>query len=524
MSDLIESQPTKRRGVRIFCFVVAALATVIGLFYAVENWRGARAWAAAQAMVKARGECLDLSCVVAPPIPDELNFARTPAIAAGLTLVPQPNQPVGFSSSVLDSRPEAVAARARLHGFFLKEPGSKKKKEQFARGHLPNGRLDLAAWRDAQDDNTNFVHLAASSSAAADILALLGQKEPLLSELSSAAEQRPDARYSTHPEDLYAALLPHLGWGRRAALAFAVRSAARLAQGDRAGAFADARTTFRLGETFKSEPYLVTQMVRFACHREAHRALAEGLAEHAWTDAQLAEWQRLETATDFKAGMMAAFRMERSASCLTIEQVSRHPALASELFGSSIDSGGNEHVGIARIPYRLVPTGWWRQNQASVVRFYQPILDHAVAAPPGLLPEESTGEADFLRYAAASGPYSEFSRRLVPALAKAFTKANRATMTSRLAIVACALERHRLKHGIYPVTLAELEPGALNGSVPLDLDGQPVRYQRTDDGWYKLYSLGPNGRDDDGEFRDKGNDLGLDWPWPVPVGEGPRLF
>ena len=40
-------------------FVLACLATLTGLFYAVENWRGKRAWEKCRRELEAKGEVLD---------------------------------------------------------------------------------------------------------------------------------------------------------------------------------------------------------------------------------------------------------------------------------------------------------------------------------------------------------------------------------------------------------------------------------------------------------------------------------
>ena len=48
---------------------------------------------------------------------------------------------------------------------------------------------------------------------------------------------------------------------------------------------------------------------------------------------------------------------------------------------------------------------------------------------------------------------------------------------------------------------------------------QPFHYQRTDDGWFLLYSVGPDGKDDGGVLQsaDKKATGDKDWPWPVPT-------
>ena len=73
-----ERSPVARRLIRKMAFAVFAFLTLIALFYAVENFRGARAWAAYQKEMSTRGVKLDMAAFVPPEIPDAENGALTP--------------------------------------------------------------------------------------------------------------------------------------------------------------------------------------------------------------------------------------------------------------------------------------------------------------------------------------------------------------------------------------------------------------------------------------------------------------
>jgi hypothetical protein len=93
--------------------------------------------------------------------------------------------------------------------------------------------------------------------------------------------------------------------------------------------------------------------------------------------------------------------------------------------------------------------------------------------------------------------------------------------TFKLATVACALERHRLRCDAYPQLLGELVPDGMP-SVPCDpVTGEPLRY-RAENGGYLLYSVGLNAQDDHGRpppdpRADRGGPRptngGWDWVW-----------
>jgi len=68
----------------------------------------------------------------------------------------------------------------------------------------------------------------------------------------------------------------------------------------------------------------------------------------------------------------------------------------------------------------------------------------------------------------------------------------------QMAIAAIALERYRLRRGRYPDSLKDLVPDFIP-EPPIDyMDGKPLRYRRTLKS-FLLYSIGRNGRDDDGD-------------------------
>jgi hypothetical protein len=123
----------------------------------------------------------------------------------------------------------------------------------------------------------------------------------------------------------------------------------------------------------------------------------------------------------------------------------------------------------------------------------------------------------------AGFPFTVLRRMLLPALENAASKAQFGQTVVSLAGAACALERYHLAKGEFPASLDELVP-QYAAVVPIDrMNGEPLHYRRTDDGWFQLWSVGQDGKDDHGIFREwigKGaNNTGpeLDIPWPRPV-------
>lgn len=89
----------------------------------------------------------------------------------------------------------------------------------------------------------------------------------------------------------------------------------------------------------------------------------------------------------------------------------------------------------------------------------------------------------------------------------------------QLAKAACALERYFLKTGHYPDSAWSLLIPEFLEATPRDpLDGKPIRYRRTEDGRYRVYSIGANLVDDGGNVvfepnRSRPNYQHGDWVW-----------
>jgi len=84
--------------------------------------------------------------------------------------------------------------------------------------------------------------------------------------------------------------------------------------------------------------------------------------------------------------------------------------------------------------------------------------------------------------------------------------------------VAFALAAYQREHGRYPKTLAALAPRYI-AEVPLDLFSDRALIYRPSGNGYLLYSVGPNGKDEDGrdfESDPPGDDLSVRMPLPKP--------
>lgn len=119
-------------------------------------------------------------------------------------------------------------------------------------------------------------------------------------------------------------------------------------------------------------------------------------------------------------------------------------------------------------------------------------------------------------------PEDAVSRSVIPTFAQARLNDAVTEVQNAFLLTTLALRAYRLEHGQYPPYLAQLVPRYLK-AVPLDsftppysYRSQTLQYRRTGQ-TYKLYSFGPDGRDNGGvpiqdrnRPRDKGRYL-IEW-------------
>ncbi|MDB6068231.1 MAG: hypothetical protein JWR26_4439 [Pedosphaera sp.] len=496
---------------RRLLFAFACLVTLIAVFYVEENWRGKRAWENYKREWEAKGEKFDLQAFVPPPVPDEQNFAMTPFLAPLFDFNPKPLMP-GQSAW----RDTNALKRVQNLGENLKFQDSS------SRGSWTKGqRIDFQAWALSFRGKEKSATKPAASSitrkeAAEELLKDLGEYAPVLQELQ-VASQRPNARFNIGYGDDYPSgiLLPHLAVMKKAGLMFETKALAELELGRSDEALSDARMIVYLSGTAKAEPFLISGLVRITLVNIAMEPLWEGLADHQWSDAHLADWEEQLGKIDLLADYAATMRGERGLNNSGLDYLRKggHMEVMS-------DSGAPQSVNVISI----MPSGWFYQNQLTISRMYEryvfPRVDAAAhrVYSNGLVNDEAVVYANEL--SRGFSPYKIFARLLFPAYGNAALKFAAAQVNVDLARVACALERHRLAHGEFPQTLDSLSPQFIK-AIPHDIfSGEPLKYHRTEDGKFVLYSVGWNQKDDGGEigmttgknphvFINEG-----DWVWP----------
>ena len=475
------------RTLRRALIAVAVLVTLAALLVAEENWRGKRDWEKYKAEGEAKGEKFDLASFTPKPVPPEQNFYATP-----------------FLAPLLDY--EIVSGEVRWHDTNGVERAKSLGVVSGATADLKNCDYLKGAQKYFRS-NTNFLARPNPQDPASDVLFALQKYEPIYAELYAASE-RPAAVYTIYPERDMNAQMVMFGVMKAMARAAVVRSLANLEAGNSPEALTDVRFLFRLGDALRNEPLLISHMVRIAILNIALQPVRQGLAQHRWSDEQLKQLENILCSDDLLADYGRMMRGER--------------AFGNELFGQYLE-GNFGSLGAQNKGFKFMgifsPRGLLYQNQIVVNRMHDQISLHAVDAEAHRVYPERCSTNALMHALGNRTPYNILSRMLFPAFQKTIPRSGYMQSTYDQAAIACALERHRLTHGQFPETLAALVPQFLE-KIPGDvIGGQPLKYHRTDDGKFLLYSIGWNEKDDGGVValnENKKDDLeNGDWVWPA---------
>jgi hypothetical protein len=509
--------------------VLGCLVTLVALFYAVEDWRGRSAWQNYKRAAEAKGERFDFASLAPPPVAEDQNLFETPLFNDMHFVVTNNNtiwRTTNWGNHVLfdvwgpnsDKAPAtgnwAKAQRADLPGWQAFYRGSNNlfaaedaAQQAFRRRYgLETASAPLPRPIPPSGPPTNYFPIAkAPQTPAADVLLALSRFDDNR-RLLIAAATRPEARFWINYEEGGGMLLPHLARVKSCSHYLALHADAALKAGDNKTALEDVQLLFRLIEAVRGEPLLISHLVRMAMVQIALQPVWSGLADRQWTEADLNTLEQDLSKLDFLADYYVAMRGERACGLWGVDYVRKAGPWALGVISSEDSAApgspwpGDWEQTIGTVLFKLVPAGWFDQNKLSIAslhaRFYMSLVDRdrRIVSPTAIDQSRKSMKARCRH----SGPYDIISVMLLPALGRAAEKFAQAQSSVDLARVACALERYRLANGQFPETLAALAPKFIV-SLPHDIiNGQPLKYRRTDDGQFILYSVGGNEKDDGG--------------------------
>ena len=502
---------------------LAGAAVLVGAFYAEEDWRGHRDWNRYVRATEALGESLDFLSYVPKPVPDEQNFAMAP-IVQSLLLGEHPL----FTNDFF--------ARADAHVFHKNYQGDGRRHyEDLVAWQMAGIALQAGELNAGQNFESTKTDLAARQAAAPAVLEGMKPDKAAIIDLQLASG-RPYSRYPINYdlEDPAQISIRHLARTKAICLRLNLRASAELAADQTEQALSDVKLGLYLADSIKTEPLLISYLVRVADFQIAIRAIWEGLAEHRWTGLQLQELQKRLQEYDFPADLVRPLKMERA---FGIKEIAHYEKTGlgqlDDIYlvfqDGNIDNLGKStwHKSYLDLLGRILPSGWYNQERLRYCTDFEAQIRGVFDLPAKrVFPGTNTSNYEkVVRH--SPDPRSPGSlasiwhhRALTPDfgwLKNIPMKAAAAQTAANQAAIACALEEYRLTHGKFPETLETLSPQFMPRPPNDVITGQPYKYRRTQDGQFVLYSVGWNETDDGGVpgkklFDDKG-----DWVWEYPA-------
>jgi len=273
----------------------------------------------------------------------------------------------------------------------------------------------------------------------------------------------------------YGQVMPHTQEMKRCAQLLSLGAAFHTQEGDTDAAVVCIRDGLRLSDSLHREPALINHLVRIAFIGVALGGLERSWNLTTFTGQQLTvigdALSRTAGALDFTQALVT----ER---CRMIEAC-RNPSLLTD----------------PSVPVRLFPglRGTWL---ADTLDGMEDRIEASRQPPAERLrrfrkADDEIRQLSFLHV---------MIKNVTPAMTRVAELDLRLRAHLDLAKAALAVERYRLATGKVPEQLAELVPQYLD-HVPIDpFDGQPIRYRRTNPGYF-LYSTDIDGQDNGGRER-----------------------
>jgi len=455
-------------------------------------------WKRYQGEMAARGESLDWKDYIPPPPPpDAENFGATPLL-----------QSIGRKGKV------DPTAWSRINGTGLTDQLGKT-------GDWTTGqRAELKTIQDFLR-GAGFPLPSLPREPAVDVLAVLEGLKPEFDELHQAS-QRAFAKLKLAYPAPDSTDVPNFVALRTLSQLLSLRASAELSLGSTNEAFADVQVIHRLAELNRAEPFLVSAMIYCAIRFLALQTFWEGWVSDQWSDQQLKEFQASFASVNLPAALDKAMRGERAAVNTLVETLNGKQ-LAQSFAGTRAASGGSWKDELTHFSVQFSP----RSLRTGNLLYYNRLLDRTIFNSYDLsrhrvFPGKSDAAAALIGKSLSQTTAQNYlASSALPNFWRALqTVARNQTFVSE-ALIVCALERYRRANGEYPATLTRLSPDFLE-NLPHDIiSDETLKYRRTANGGFLLYSVGWNETDEGGTVvpgkaeraAEQQSPLEGDWVW-----------
>jgi hypothetical protein len=306
----------------------------------------------------------------------------------------------------------------------------------------------------------------------------------------------------------------HLTDMRALALALSGRTLVRLKEQQRSEAWKNLLALTHLVARWDPGPAELPQMVRMTCLSLAQQTTWEALQFGGWGERDLATLQHEWEKTDFFARLPDSASFARAHVLFACEREREQPLrmnmpisrVVSEMLDSPARAWSDFTSGARDENYRQ-NTIFADERTLALYFTNLELLYGQIAGDRNWLELQSIpgltnmpGAPQFTERQLAL--VNDNSRNGYFQRSSVAVRAAEAEARKRVLVTALALERYKTARGEYPASLAALTPALLPTAATDFIDGQPLRYRKTDDGHFLCYSIGLDGVDDGGQMMD----------------------
>jgi len=472
-------------------WTLVCLVSLLTLYYQWENRRSALELKAAHQRMVERIGTDDWVAFAAPGVPDEQNLFALPVVEQWL-------------------HRDGKQIRYILPKNVFLPPGFVKP-EIIENSTDKTSRIDFSAWAAARDLKGEKPSIVMHRELG-DGNGLLPQLAAGLSRPFSAWKPVQREQYAAAGANPYAAFQPHVSNVNETMRDLGLHLRVAAAAGDVEKTRSAALILLRLfPESATSYHLMICSLVSIGAHSLAFEAIQDALSHPVWDEGGLRMLQlqlgKINDREVMDRGMSVEV-LTGFATGIHIREICRKGWAATEelRFGNELDSWSTRAT---RFAYVYGPTGWHDANTAFFAETYLDLL-----GPKGesaWMDGRARGEA-LQKRRDEEYRYLDWNMRrkiggiALPNVGNLFNAAAETLFHRRCLIIACALEKHRMRHGIFPPSLEalkdDLKPFAVNDPArPTHMPGY-----RLETNGYLLWSTGPDAQDDGGA-KDK------DWLW-----------
>jgi hypothetical protein len=371
----------------------------------------------------------------------------------------------------------------------------------------PNSSLII--WK---EDKIGEEFLNAPQHPGEDIWKILRQKcdedRALLDAACDAALKGP-FRFELTAKHGFAMLLPHLAMLKILDQTLGNRAFLELRGGNKDAAWTNLLASTQLVVGYEPEPSEISYLVRCACVDISYNIAWQVLQYGGWNENQLADLQSKWESFEVFKGLPETAAFARASAADLCQREREQPARTGLTPNMILRSPRNAWPALASFwrEMRYRHHGTYEDEKALMLyyRDREVQLRKAIPAPSWSEMRELPGVTNVVPF---NSKYSSttHARLNMMQMSRGFVggrfglpgRSAESEARRRLVVTALGLERYHVRHGAYPQTLEELTPEFLKKQLLDFMDSKPLRYLRTDDGHFVLYSVGLDCVDDGG--------------------------